>query len=338
MRSYSCTVFLALLAASTTTGHPLVSSPANISCPIIFDGRVPSSLSLTDFDASGAGSPFGPDYVKGAGLEWSDILLFPSVPSSRFDNAAADGSAGGFKPVEVTLSDKSIFQSQRGFRRAGLQFNGDPNTGSPGYVGVKTLHWSVRQDAARPMNLSHEYLVRTFVSFPLAFFALHQQWETNEKTGEKKAQWRLTPSGYEQQNVWHEASDYSADQIMFEAGTILGQTGLPRSNFKIFDRGMKQLWSTPIDATEWQNFAATLDLDKNTVRIYYSKGDAPLAAVTGALSADLSGGGQFQIGMLKKPTGTSDVVNSGYQESGIKEGQIYGGLFVEDSTNGCISL
>lgn len=60
--------------------------------------------------------------------------------------------------------------------------------------------------------------------------------------------------------------------------------------------------------------------------------------MTDVLSADLSGMGQFQLGMLKKPTGTSDVTTSGYQESGLNEGQIYGGLFVEDSTDGCISL
>jgi hypothetical protein len=44
------------------------------------------------------------------------------------------------------------------------------------------------------------------------------------------------------------------------------------------------------------------------------------------------------MGMLKKPTGTSDVVNGGYQSSNLNEGQIYGGLFLEDSKDGCISL
>jgi len=74
------------------------------------------------------------------------------------------------------------------------------------------------------------------------------------------------------------------------------------------------------------------------VQVYYSKGDEPLQSVTKAVSDDLTGAGQFQIGMLKKPTGTTDVVNAGYQESGLKEGQIYGGIFVEDSAGGCISL
>lgn len=56
------------------------------------------------------------------------------------------------------------------------------------------------------------------------------------------------------------------------------------------------------------------------------------------MSNDNSGGGQYQIGILKKPTGTSDVVNAGFQESNLNEGQIYGGLFIEDSANGCVSL
>ncbi len=76
----------------------------------------------------------------------------------------------------------------------------------------------------------------------------------------------------------------------------------------------------------------------STLQVYYSKGDAPLASVTKAVSNDNSGGGQFQIGMLKKPTGTSDVVNAGYQEGRINEGQIYGSLFIEDGAAGCISL
>lgn len=67
-------------------------------------------------------------------------------------------------------------------------------------------------------------------------------------------------------------------------------------------------------------------------------GTAALEAVTDVVSADLSGMGQFQMGILKKPTGTSDVANAGYQEAPFEEGLIYGGLFVEDSTDGCVSL
>ena len=76
----------------------------------------------------------------------------------------------------------------------------------------------------------------------------------------------------------------------------------------------------------------------STLQVYYSKGDDPLKSVTSAVSNDNSGQGQYQIGVLKKPTGSSDVVNSGYQSSGLKEGLIYGGIFLEDSASSCISL
>lgn len=76
----------------------------------------------------------------------------------------------------------------------------------------------------------------------------------------------------------------------------------------------------------------------STLQVYYSSGTEPLKAVTSALGNDNSGYGQYQLGILKKPTGTSDVVNSGYQESPINEGQIYGGIFLEDSANGCVTL
>ena len=71
--------------------------------------------------------------------------------------------------------------------------------------------------------------------------------------------------------------------------------------------------------------------------MFYSAGNAPLQAATKLLTNDNSGGGQFQIGILKKPTETVSVVNDGYQEPNIHEGQIYGGIFVEDSSNGCLS-
>ncbi|KAK3941081.1 hypothetical protein QBC46DRAFT_286960 [Diplogelasinospora grovesii] len=286
----------AAAAAAAVSARPgcTQASNATVKCPIVFDGRIKTTTQLSDFDSTST-SPFNPDYVKGQNLKWSQILKFPDtggVNNSRFDNDS-------YKPLEVTISDASIFQTQKGFRRAGLQFQGDTNTNSPAVAGIKTLHFSVKQDPQRPLNLSHEYL-----------------------------------------NVWHEASDYSANQFNFEMGTIIGQqeSSLPKNTFKVLNRQNKMIWSTPVDGTAWQNFALQLDFNKNTLQVYYSKGSDPLKSVTNAVSNDNSGGGQFQIGMLKKPTGTSDVVNAGYQESKLNEGQIYGSLFIEDSANGCMSL
>ncbi|KAK4105931.1 glycoside hydrolase family 131 protein [Parathielavia hyrcaniae] len=285
---HSATLF-GLLAAAVSVSARACSGAGEIKCPIVFDGRVKTTTQLTDFD-SYATSQFNPDYVKGNDLKWSVIIKFPSTrANARFDGAT-------HKPFEVTLNDQSVFQTQYGFRRAGLLFNGDTNEGSPGSAGVKTIHFSLKWDAQRALNLSHEYLL-----------------------------------------VWHEAGDYSANQFNFEAGAILGQPSLPEDTYKLLDRNNKQIWSTKILKNHWQNFAVTLDFNQNTLQVHYSKGDKPLKTVTGPVPNNNAGDGQYQMGMLKKPTGTDDVVNSGYQSSNLDEGLIYGSLFVEDSADGCVS-
>ncbi|KAI1198728.1 hypothetical protein F5X97DRAFT_298681 [Nemania serpens] len=286
------TTLLSSILAAATLSSALPSlleerGAGSIKCPMVLSGLVKSTLTPTDFD-SYATSPFNPDYVRGS-EKFSQSLKFPNVTGSRFDNATT-------KPIEVTINDKSIFQTQNGFRRAGLQIQGDTNQGGPGTAGIRTLHFSVKQDPQRKLNLTHEYL-----------------------------------------NVWHETADYSANQFNFQTGTIIGRSG-NKNTFKVLNRQNTEVWSTPIDETAWQNFAITLDFAKNTLRVYYSKNDEPLKSVTSALYNDNSGGGQYQIGILKKPTGTSDVVNSGYQEKNLNEGQVYGGLFLEDSAGGCVSL
>ncbi|CAP60554.1 uncharacterized protein PODANS_1_8450 [Podospora anserina S mat+] len=249
----------ALAGTIRRPGRPRPQAPtAETLCPIVFDGRPDSSLEPLDFDDWNT-SPFNPDYVKGAGLPWSSILQFPDIsPPARFDDPTYQ------KPFEVTINDSSIFNNQRGFRRAGLQFQGDTNRDSPGSSGIKTIHFSLKWDAQRPLNLSHEYL-----------------------------------------NVWHETADYSANQFNFQAGAILGQNSLARDT---------------------------------TLRVYYSRGSEPLRSVTNALTNNNAGEGQYQVGILRKPTGTSDVVNSGYHQRNLNEGLIYGSVFVEDGEGGCVSL
>jgi hypothetical protein len=70
---------------------------------------------------------------------------------------------------------------------------------------------------------------------------------------------------------------------------------------------------------------------------WYSSGKEPLEEAFAPVSNDNSGDGQYQFGILKKPTGTDDVVNGGYQESPVDEGLIYGGIFLEDSADDCVS-
>lgn len=72
--------------------------------------------------------------------------------------------------------------------------------------------------------------------------------------------------------------------------------------------------------------------------IYYSIGAPAPAAVASKKSANLAGGGQFQFGILQNPTGSTDVVKNGFQSKILNEGQIYGGVFLEDLADGCVSL
>jgi hypothetical protein len=151
----STTLLSSILAAATLSSAlpphpPKQHSSGVIKCPVMLNGLVPATLAPTDFD-SYATSPFNPDYVRGS-EKFSESLKFPNVTNSRFDNVT-------YKAIEVTINDKSIFQTQNGFRRAGLQVQGDTNTGGPGTTGVRTLHFSVKQDPQRKLNLTHEYLV-----------------------------------------------------------------------------------------------------------------------------------------------------------------------------------
>ncbi|KAH8172055.1 hypothetical protein LIA77_08823 [Sarocladium implicatum] len=282
-----------LLSLAVFASSALAVSCAS-TCPVLFDGRVPANATVKDFDSvqGGGWNPFNPDYVKGNDLLWSDIVQLPDVEEKSLFDAGA-----GTRPLEVTISDESIFQQQKGFRRAGLQFSQDSNSGSPGSQGVVTFHFSLRVDETRALNLSHEYLL-----------------------------------------VWHEAGDYSANQFNFNTGTLIGRENLAEPNtYKLLNRKEELLWETPILEGEWQNFGITLDFDENTIAAVYSTGSEPLTSALEATSNDNSGDGQYQFGLLKKPTGTDDVVNSGYQSSNLDEGLIYGGIFVEDSSGGCIS-
>lgn len=73
--------------------------------------------------------------------------------------------------------------------------------------------------------------------------------------------------------------------------------------------------------------------------VYYSSGYAPLERVAGPAFNNNTGGGQFHVGVFKEPTGPLgiDVLHEGYQEAPFEEGLIFGGVFIEDSSHGCIT-
>lgn len=81
------------------------------------------------------------------------------------------------------------------------------------------------------------------------------------------------------------------------------------------------------------------DHDASTVQVFFSRANDALESVVDAVNNDLSGQGQFHFGLLKKPVnGVGDITVNGDQPAGINEGIVYGGIFQEDSADGCISL
>ena len=99
------------------------------------------------------------------------------------------------------------------------------------------------------------------------------------------------------------------------------------------------LFNTRFTAGDWHNFAITLDFTKSTTQVYYSKNGSPLASTGAAMANNVAGQGEYHFGILKKPIGGgSDIPHNGFQPSGISEGVVFGGIFEEDSTGGCVSL
>ncbi|KAF1957386.1 hypothetical protein CC80DRAFT_410544 [Byssothecium circinans] len=274
----------------------LLSSLSLATCAnIVWDGRVPANATLADFDSETG--IFDPDNVKGQNLSFSKIVRFAEGGASLFDTPVKA------KPIEVTIDDKSIFapggsNPQTAVRRMELVPN--PAT-SPAdnatSTGVKTLHFSIKPSAERPLNISHEYLM---VFMERADFSANQ---VSLKTG--------TLIG----------SDGATKNDL----QILGNSA----------NGSTPLFSTPFTEGVFTNFALLMDFNKNTVQVFSSTGNNALVKQTEALPNDLSGNGQLHFGLNKNPTNPgADSLRSGFQASGILEGVIYGGILVADSANG----
>ncbi|KAI0454008.1 glycoside hydrolase family 131 protein [Xylaria acuta] len=241
---------------------------------------------------------FDPNNVFGQGLTLGSVVQLQNSLSSLFDV--------GTIPVGVTISDDSIFAPsadnvQTGFRRTELLIASNDGTDAS-TTGVKTLHFSVQKDANRPLNITHEY-----------------------------------------QLVFLESNDFSTNQFVLKTGTILGANTADPDTLQLFGNvnadPAQTLFSSPFTEDVFHNFAVTLDFDALTTQVFYSQGTDPLIAQTEPLANDVSGQGQFHFGVLKKGlNGGDDIVKNGEQEPGIDEGIIFGGIFEEDSSAGCISL
>ncbi|KAK4655398.1 hypothetical protein QC762_302140 [Podospora pseudocomata] len=270
----------------------LVTSVSAQSCRLQFDGRVPPSFGVAGFDTPN--NFFSETNVLGAGLSFSQLIQLPAISASLFDIETI--------PIEVTISDASIFNGQTGFRRAELL--PASNSGiDDSTTGIKTLHFSIGKDAQRPLNLSHEYQL---------VFLESNDFSTNQfvlKTGSILG------------------GDTAVDPDTLQFFGDVNQTP------------SKLLFSVPFLDGVFHNFAVTLDFDALTTQVFFSAGGDPLEAVTQVISNNVSGQGQFYFGLLKKLTdAVGDITRNGFQEDGIDEGIIFDGIFQEDSSAGCVSL
>ncbi|TLD18004.1 hypothetical protein PspLS_10477 [Pyricularia sp. CBS 133598] len=94
----------------------------------------------------------------------------------------------------------------------------------------------------------------------------------------------------------------------------------------------EKIFSTPFGEKDFENFALKLDFDANTMQVFHSTGNDPLKQATEPVKNDLAGLGEYHFALVKNPVGTAT------QPTGIKEAIIYGGIFMEDSTDGKVTL
>jgi len=215
--------------------------------------------------------------------------------------AVFDYKNGG-RPIQININERSLYQEQKAVRRAGLVI--DPKgilTDLEAQIGVKTFHWSVRQPQDRTLNFTHEYM-----------------------------------------NVFHVNKDEDVFNFRVLVGKMIAwkDQPVPLTNFKFVNKKNEGIWSTDVVYGAWQNFAVTLDFQKNTIQVWHSRNNDQLQPVTPVLPNDNSEKGKFHVGVFKKPTGVTKEMSfksGGYQERAFDDAQIYGGVFVEDSKNGCVT-
>jgi len=175
------------------------------------------------------------------------------------------------------------------------------------------------------------------------YFAENADGNDTSTRGVKTFHWSVRQGrplnlSHEYLNVFHERKDGHGYQFALTLGTLVGrEKQTNKKNWKMLNRNNEVVFQTPMLTNEWENFAVTLDWERNTMKVWYSKTEEPLQAVTKELPNNNDNWGRFEIGVMKKSTGAKDMWRDGFHESNIHESQIYGGIFIEDSSNGCFS-
>ncbi|KAL6174077.1 hypothetical protein ACJQWK_00226 [Exserohilum turcicum] len=291
------------LALTTTTTSP--------SCPLTFDGRIPQNFTKATFET--AQSPFNRKYVLGLNQTWSQVISFPmDVEPSIFDRAA------GTKPIEVEITDKSVFASdseghETALRRAELLVNGKNQTVSGKYLlafheaqDFQADFWSLK--VGRPMQEANA---------------------TNGTAGSHLAAAYGTNIGFRHPAV---------SPAMLETGSVIYLQGYK------WAQPIQTYFLAPFTPHIWHNFGLYLDFESNHMQVAYSTGSRHLDIVTPLLPNNISGIapttlGETHWGLQKRPVGASlqDFLFKGEQPHGIHERLAIGGVLqVKGSLRDCV--
>ncbi|KAH8776758.1 hypothetical protein F5883DRAFT_627357 [Diaporthe sp. PMI_573] len=258
---------------------------------VLPDGRIAQDAVPENFNV--LASPFKSAVVKGDGLNFSDVITFPEIQPSIFD------AAGNTKAFEININDQSIFvpegqAPQDQFRRADLLPSIASTLNNVSTTGVKTMHFSLQQDPAKPLALATN-------EYQLAFL---------------------------------ETADFESRIFDVRVGTGTTSASLTGENIVVLGRSgdaIQEMFVAPFSA-DLQNFAVTLDFDQNTMQVFHSTGQTPLAQVSEAVANDNSGNGEYHFALLK----LADA--QGQQAANIDEGMAFAGIFMEDSADGTVTL
>lgn len=188
---------------------------------VLPDGRIKQDAVPEDFNV--LASPFKSAVVKGDGLNFSDVITFPDIQPSLFD------AAGNTKAFEININDQSIFvpegqAPQDQFRRADLLPSIASTLNNVSTTGKKTMHFSLQQDAAKPLALT-----------------------TNEY-----------------QVAFLETADFESRIFDVRVGTGTTSPSLTGGNIVVLGRSgdaIQEMFVAPFSA-DLQNFAVTLDFDQ----------------------------------------------------------------------------
>ncbi|KAL0064289.1 hypothetical protein AAF712_008733 [Marasmius tenuissimus] len=285
----------------------LIALPLVAAETVLFEGRIPLSVSNETLDASADPYLTGVKGKTQPATHYSGYLGNLVNPTLLWNKPSNREQA-----ISVRIDNTSIFvpgnsEPQLGFRRTELiaiQNGSSSNLNTLMETGVTRFHFSIKSDPRYPLNFTHEYQV-----------------------------------------VFIEPSDGSHVFGVQLGSPFTNPTGvLPApeaDSFKVLDHGLNVLFKTPFTSYVWHNFAVEVDWEQSTLQVFYSTDGRGLTTVTSVVpnptvSQGSAGQGDFHIGLLKlplvnpadAPEDQGDVVHHGLQE-GTEEGLLYSGVFVE---------